>query len=210
MALFDLQGVAVQDFAAYPDLEIEAGRVTFFCGASGSGKSTLLRLLNGVTSATRGHVSYRDKQIETYEPTALRREVLLVGQSVYLFDGTIRENFSEFHAYRDLPAPDEATMRAYLDLCVAPFPLESVCNLLSGGERQRVFLAICLSFGPKVLLLDEPTSALDEATARALMGQITAHCKEKGITLLVVSHDRAIAAKYAEDTIFLTGGAPDG
>ncbi|MCL2569021.1 MAG: ATP-binding cassette domain-containing protein [Oscillospiraceae bacterium] len=205
--LFQLEGVKVQEFAAYSDLEIQAGRVTFLAGASGTGKSTLLRLLNGMISATAGTVRYLGKPIEEYDPVPLRREVLLVGQSVYLFDKSIRENFEMYYAYRDLPAPSEETMRHYLDLCAGPFPLDSVCNLLSGGERQRVFLAICLSLGPKVLLLDEPTSALDDNTSTVLMERVTAYCKKAGITLIVVSHDSALAARFAEETITLGGGA---
>jgi len=209
MALFVLQDVNYKDIVRYPSLTIEAGRATFLCGASGTGKSTLLRLLCGVASATEGRITYLGKGIEDYDPTLLRRDVLLAGQSVYLFDKTIRENFEEFYAYRDLPAPDEETMRTYLDIAAAPFSLDSVCTTLSGGERQRVFLAICLSLCPKVLLLDEPTSALDDNTAAVLMERVKSHCAEQGVTLIVVSHDRAIAERFADEIITLGGGAPE-
>ena len=207
MALFTLQNVTFLDILHYPDLEIKQGGATFICGESGSGKSTLLRLFNATVSATTGQICYLGKDIETYETIALRREVLLVGQSVYLFDKSIRENFAAYYAYRDLAAPDEETMREYLDICTAPFSLDSMCNLLSGGERQRVFLAILLSLEPKVLMLDEPTSALDDKTADTLMERIKAHCKERGITRIAASHDRAIAEKYADHIITLKGGA---
>jgi len=209
MTLFTLQDVNYKDIVRYPDLTIPAGRATFLCGASGAGKTTLFKLLNGVASATAGRITYLGKPIEDYDPTLLRREVLLVGQAVYLFDKTIAENFAEFYAYRDLPAPDDATMRTYLDIAAAPFPLESVCATLSGGERQRVFLAICISLHPKVLLLDEPTSALDDNTAGVLMARVKAHCADHGITLLVVSHDKAIAERFADEIIHLEGGAAE-
>jgi len=207
MALFILQGVKFLDIITYPDLEIAEGGATFLCGESGSGKSTLLRLLNGTLSKAAGHIHYREKDIEICETIALRREVLLAGQSVYLFDKTIRENFEEYYAYRDLKPPDEWTIRAYLDLCLATFPLDSMCNLLSGGERQRVFLAILLSLEPKVLMLDEPTSALDDKTADGLMERIKSHCREQNVTLIVVSHDKTLAMRYADHTITLEGGS---
>jgi len=206
MALFTVRNVTYLDVLQYPDLAIAEGGVTFLGGASGSGKSTLLKLLCGVYSATSGRITYRGKRLEDYEPVALRREVLLVGQSVYLFDKSIRENFVEYYAYRDLPPPNEETVREYLEICAAPFPLESMCNLLSGGERQRVFLAIALSFEPSVLLLDEPTSALDDQTADVVMGQVKSHCKARDMTLIVVSHSKAIAEKYADETILLGEG----
>ena len=207
MVLFTLQDVKFLDIITYPGLEIAEGGATFLCGESGSGKSTLLRLLNGTLSKAAGHIRYRDRDIEDCETIALRREVLLAGQSVYLFDKTIRENFEEYYAYRDLEPPDEETIRAYLDLCLAPFPLDSMCNLLSGGERQRAFLAILLSLEPKVLMLDEPTSALDDKTADGLMERILSHCREQKITLIVVSHDKTLAARYADHTITLEGGS---
>jgi len=203
MALFVLRDVDYKNILHYPALEISAGGATFLCGASGTGKSTLLKLLSGVLSPTGGEILYLGKRVGDYDPIRLRREVLLVGQSVYLFDKTIQENFAEYYAYRDQAVPGEETIREYLDICKASFPLDSMCNLLSGGERQRVFLAICLSLTQEVLLLDEPTSALDEETADQLIGQIKAHCKTKDISLLVVSHDRAIAEKYADEIIAL-------
>jgi len=207
MALFTLENVNYLDILQYPDLIISAGKTTFLCGESGTGKSTLLRLCNGTLSPTVGEVSYLGKRITDYDPISLRRDVLLVGQSVYLFDQSIADNFKEYYTYRDLPAPDAETMRDYLHICAAPFPLESMCQTLSGGERQRVFLAIHLSLKPNVLLLDEPSSALDEKTAETLMGNIKSHCEAKGISLVVVSHDKGLAAIYADDCIVLAGGA---
>lgn len=209
MALFTLKNVNYLNILHYPDLSIPADKATFLCGESGVGKSTLLRLLNGTLSPTTGEISYLDKPIEDYDPISLRRDVLLVGQSVYLFDLSIEDNFKEYYSYRDLPAPSVETMQTYLDLCALPLPLDSMCNLLSGGERQRVFLAIHLSLQPKVLLLDEPSSALDEKTAETVLGNIKTHCGTKKITLIVVSHDKGLAARYADDIIVLTGVQTD-
>ena len=78
---------------------------------------------------------------------------------------------------------------------------------LSGGERQRVFLAICLSFLPKVLMLDEPTSALDQETAERFMAQVLAFCRERAMTVVAVSHDPALTGRHAENIISLRAEA---
>ncbi|MCL2368383.1 MAG: ABC transporter ATP-binding protein [Oscillospiraceae bacterium] len=205
MALFTLQNVNYKDIIRYPDLEIAADGATFICGESGSGKSTLLKLLNGSISQTSGEITYGGKPLEAHDPIDLRRKALLVGQTAYLFDGSIRENFHKYYAYRDMKAPDDATIAHFLELCAVPLPLDSMCDVLSGGERQRIFIALCLSFGAEVLMLDEPTSALDDKNANTLMECVKSHCAAQRMGLIVVSHDKAIAAAYADHTIILRG-----
>ena len=98
-------------------------------------------------------------------------------------------------------------MLSYLSLCSLEQPLTASCQQLSGGERQRVFLAIHLSMNPRVLMLDEPTSALDRKTAHRVFTQLIAHMKERGDTLLVVSHDPELTKTFAEQVISLSGEA---
>lgn len=203
MKLFTIEEVNYKNIIRYPNIEISEGGATFICGESGSGKSSLLKLLNGVISPTDGKIKYLDKNIEDYNPIELRREVLLISQSVYLFDMTIKDNFNEYYAYRDLENISEEEMKSFLDLCSVHLPLDTICSVMSGGERQRVFIAINLSFQSKVLMLDEPTSALDYKNANALLENVKAYCKRKEKTLLIVSHDRAIANKFADNIINL-------
>jgi putative ABC transport system ATP-binding protein len=205
MSLFSLQNVNFKNIIYYTDIEIPKNCVTFICGESGCGKSTLLKLLNGVISADSGEILYADKPIEKYDPIALRREVLLCGQSPFLFDGNIKENFEEYYKYRDLPRVSLEKAHTFLKICAADFPLEAPCITMSGGEKQRVFTAICLSFHPNVLLLDEPTSALDDVTANIMMTNIKVFCQKENITLIVVSHNKALAESYADYTILLAG-----
>ncbi|MCL2077962.1 MAG: ABC transporter ATP-binding protein [Oscillospiraceae bacterium] len=206
MTLFSLKDVNFKDIIRYPALKIPADGVTFICGESGCGKSTLLKLLNGVVSAECGEILYSGKSIEDYEPTALRRDVLLCGQSAYLFGGNIGENFAEYYKYRELPPISSEEINTYLKICAAEFSLDAPCSVMSGGESQRVFISICLSLRPKVLLLDEPTSALDETTANIMMTNIKAFCREEKITLIVVSHNKALTEAFADYTIQLSGG----
>ncbi|MCL2460721.1 MAG: energy-coupling factor ABC transporter ATP-binding protein [Euryarchaeota archaeon] len=207
MPLFSLRNVIFRNIIHYPDIEIPEGCVTFICGESGCGKSTLLKLLNGVISADEGEILYASKPIEWYDPIALRREVLLCGQSPFLFDENIQENFAEYYKYRDLLPISQEKVHTYLKICAADVPLDAPCITMSGGERQRVFTAICLSFHPSVLLLDEPTSSLDDATADMMMKNIKTFCQEENITLIVVSHNKLLAQSYADYTISLAGGS---
>ena len=207
--MFELRSVNYQDILTFPDMTIPKGRATFICGESGSGKSTLLKLLNGVLSPSGGEIFYLNKTLEDYDPILLRREILLVGQSVYLFDKSIKDNFNEYYAYRDMDIINEEEIKKYLGICSVNLPLEGMCHMLSGGERQRVFIAINLSYRPKVLMMDEPTSALDDKNANILMENIKAHCQANDMTLIVVSHDKAIAEKFA-DSIIALSNSPSG
>lgn len=196
-----------QNIIHYPPIEIPADCVTFICGESGCGKSTLLKLFNSIVSPQKGKIFYNDRNIEEIDTVKLRKELLLVSQSVYLFDKTIEENFVEYYRYRDIPIPSAAEMKSYLSICCADFPLDMYCPSMSGGERQRVYIAIYLSFKPKVLMLDEPTSALDSNNAIAMMQKLTSFCKINHITLIVVSHDKLLSEQFADNIILLEGSA---
>ena len=176
----------------YNDLSIESGKATFVSGPSGSGKSTLLRLFNKTIAPTAGSVLYHGQNMDELDSIALRREVLLAGQSVFLFDSTVGENFDAYCEARECAPLSAEDKQNFLRLCCANFPLDAPCVHLSGGERQRVFLAICLSFLPKVLMLDEPTSALDQDTAARFLSQVLGHYKQRDMKVVAVSHDPAL------------------
>jgi putative ABC transport system ATP-binding protein len=190
---------------SYPFLEIPKNRTTFISGDSGSGKSSLLAMFNGVLSPASGFVYYDGDDILTLNSLDLRRDVLLVSQSLFLFDKSIRENFAAFYAARQMPTPTDDEMTRYLSLCCLHVSPNTMCTTLSGGERQRVYIAIYLSFMPKVLMLDEPTSALDDHTADLLIQNLKSFCQEV-MTLVIVSHDRSLIEKFADHTIVLGSG----
>ncbi|MEG0722262.1 MAG: ABC transporter ATP-binding protein [Lachnospiraceae bacterium] len=195
--------VTFQDFLSYPQIQIEEHRTTFLCGESGCGKSTLLKLFYGTVSPSGGVLTYKGQDIATLDTIALRQEVLLVSQTVFLFDGTIRDNFHQYYAYREIEPLSDQDIKGYLSLCCATFDLSAPCETMSGGERQRVFIAICLSFLPKVLMLDEPTSALDSVTADTFLERIKTFCTAHEITLIVISHDQILADQFGDRTLFL-------
>lgn len=201
--ILEVRDATFLDMITYPDFVVEKGEILFITGPSGSGKSTLLKLLNGTASPSAGIVLYKGEEIDVMDTVSLRRKVLLVSQSIFLFDETIEENFASFYRYREEKKPDEAKMRKYLSLCSADFPLDSQCKSMSGGERQRIFLAICISLEPETLLLDEPTSALDDKTGNILFENLTKYCRENDKTLVVISHNKELAQDFGDRVIDL-------
>jgi putative ABC transport system ATP-binding protein len=158
-------------------------------------------MMNATLSPSQGQLIFSGKPYEEWDVLELRQKVILASQNVFLFDQTIQENYKAFYEYRELTPPTPEEMAFYLNLCCLSFPLDRSCEVLSGGERQRIFIAICLPFRPEVLILDEPTSALDGATAHQLMHQLTTFTKEQDITLVIISHDKAIMEKYQDHVI---------
>ncbi len=205
--ILQTRGLGFLDLLRYPDLSIEENKATFILGESGCGKSTLLRLFNATLLPSAGEIFYRGENIRQLEVLAYRKKVLLASQDVYLFDGSIRDNFNAYYQLREQAPIDEKTMSTFLSLCCLDFDLDTPCGRLSGGERQRVFLAICISFGFDVLLLDEPTSALDEKTARQLMTNLKEYISAQGKTLAAVSHSRELAEAFGDRIILLEKGA---
>ena len=202
---FKIENLVFKDLIKYPDLDIYCHETTFITGRSGTGKSTLLRLFNGTLTQSHGTIYFNGVDTLTLEPNQLRQEVLLIGQTVFLFDLNIRDNFKEFYRFRDMEVPSDEVINKYLKLCQIDFPLNKDCTTMSGGERHRVFIAICLSFMPKVLLIDEPTAALDEENSEGLIQNVLQFSKENDITPIIVSHDQKLTHKFAERIISLEG-----
>ncbi|MEG2080109.1 MAG: ABC transporter ATP-binding protein [Oscillospiraceae bacterium] len=201
--ILSLRNVTFENLIKYPDISINACEATFIVGESGCGKSSLLKLFNATVSNSSGEIFYNGKSILEIDTIKLRREVLLVSQNIFLFDNTIEENFKEYYSYLEKGLISKDKIKEYIDLCRIDFPINADCTLMSGGERQRVFIAICLSLMPKVIMLDEPTSALDEKTSDEMLLNIKNFCKSHDITLLVVSHDKSLTEKYADNVITL-------
>lgn len=204
--ILSIQDAEYLDIIKYPQIDIASNKITFICGESGCGKSTLLKMFNGMLSLDFGTVFFKGKDIINIDTLELRKKVLLCGQPVYLFDKSIKENFSEFYSYRDMPVISENDMLYYLRLCCAPEDLSSDCTSMSSGERQRVYLAIFLSFKPEVIMLDEPTSALDPLTSETVMDNIVKFSRDNGMTAIIVTHNLSLADKYGDSIITLKRG----
>ncbi len=200
--LLFLDKVVARGNINYPEIKIYPQKITFIHGESGSGKSTLFKICNGLLTPSSGQIFFKGKDILSQDPLNLRKEILMAPQAVYLFNESIRDNFQKFYGYREQKCISDEDMQKFLKLCQIDYSLDSLCQELSGGERQRVFIAICLSFQPSILMLDEPTAALDEISAIKVIENIINYSKSNGITLMLVSHDLELS-KYSDQVIKL-------
>ncbi len=188
-------------------LRLEAGKKYALVGASGSGKSTLLNLLMGACDGYEGSVTLDGRELRGVDPGSLYDLESLIGQSVFLFDDTVRKNITMFRDFPD-EAVDGAVERAGLAALLAQRGEDYRCGEngagLSGGERQRVSIARALLRGTPVLLLDEATAALDNQTACAVTEAIL---DLEGLTRLVVTHrlDPVLLERYDEIFVLKNG-----
>ncbi len=187
----------------YKNIILFENGINFICGASGTGKTTLLKLFNTVLTADSGNIYYKEKELSLYNPILLRQEVLLLSQNTYLADKSIKENFYEFYSYREVSPPTDAELINFLEICKVPFGLDALCTNMSGGEKKRVYLAIYLSFMPKVLMLDEVTSPLDDKIAFELFANLKKFISENGISLVVISHNSSLVKEFSHNTVEL-------
>jgi putative ABC transport system ATP-binding protein len=199
-------GAAPREVLRGVSFALEAGERLNVVGPSGGGKSTLLRLLNRFDDPDQGTVLFHGKDLRTYDPLEVRRRIALTLQTPVMFDGTVRDNLLR-HPPERRATLTEADLRAALeDVALDGSFLDRPAGELSGGEKQRVAIARALLMRPEILLLDEPTSALDPQAAGHLIETVTTLNQQKGLTLVVVSHDLNVIRSLSGRLLFLAGG----
>jgi putative ABC transport system ATP-binding protein len=191
------------------DLAVAPGEAVAIVGASGSGKSTLLGLLAGLDVPTAGTVMLDDTDLFSLDEdgrAALRKRVVgFVFQAFQLLPPlTALENVMLPLELSDDPEA-ERKARAMLERVGLGARLKHYPRYLSGGEQQRVALARAFVVRPKLLFADEPTGNLDAATGAAVIDLLFQLNAEQGTTLVLVTHDEALARR-CDRTIRLAGG----
>lgn len=194
------------------NLKIEDGEFIGIIGHTGSGKSTLIQHLNGLAKATSGTIYYNGEDIydEDYDLRSLRNRVGLVFQypEHQLFETTIFDDVCFGPKNQGLDK-NEAGLRAFEALRSVGLPEELYYQSpfeLSGGQKRRVAIAGVLAMKPEVLILDEPTAGLDPAGRDEILDLIQKMHKEKGITVILVSHSMEDVAKYVDRIIVMNQG----
>jgi osmoprotectant transport system ATP-binding protein len=191
------------------DLDVPAGRTTVLLGPSGCGKSTLLRLMLGLLWPDDGQVRFDGRPLAPGDVLAARRRMGYVVQDGGLFPHLTAAGNAALVA-RFLGWPD-ARVTARLDelAALARLPPEFLGRYpaqLSGGQRQRVGLMRALMLDPTVLLLDEPLGALDPMVRAELQTDLRQVFRALGKTVVLVTHDLAEAAFFADAVVLLRDG----
>ncbi len=191
------------------DFTIEPGRQTALVGPSGAGKSTIVSLLLRFYEPTGGRILFDGRDSREFPVTALRTQMAIVPQDVFLFGGTVRENIAYGKSSASENEIVDAAIRANAWEFIQTFPqgLDTVVGergvQLSGGQRQRIAIARAVLKNPKVLILDEATSSLDSESERLVQEAL-----EKlmhGRTSLVIAH-RLSTIRNADKIVVLDGG----
>ena len=193
-------------------LEIRDGQFIGLIGHTGSGKSTLVQHLNGLVKATSGHIYFNGEDIysENYDMRRLRSKVGLVFQypEHQLFEVDVLTDVC-FGPKNQGLSQEEAEKRAREALRMVGISEEYEKQSpfdLSGGQKRRVAIAGVLAMEPEVLILDEPTAGLDPRGRDEILDQISLLHKERGITVILVSHSMEDVAKYVERIIVMNQG----
>lgn len=188
------------------NFEIEKGQFVIIVGPSGAGKTTVLNILGGMDTATEGQVFVDGREISRLRGKGLiqyRREDI----------GFV---FQFYNLMQNLTALENVELA--LQICRNPLDAETVLKevgledrmdnfpaQLSGGEQQRVAIARALAKNPKLLLCDEPTGALDYVTGKAILKLLQDTCRERGMTVILITHNSAIAP-MADRVIHIKNG----
>lgn len=188
---------------------IEQGEFVVIVGPSGAGKTTVLNILGGMDKPTSGEVFVDGKDISKYkeeELTQFRRD-------------SVGFVFQFYNLVQNLTAVENVELSA--QICANPIDAEKVLgevglgnrldnfpSQLSGGEQQRVSIARALAKNPKLLLCDEPTGALDYITGKSILKLLQDTCKEKNMTVIVITHNSALTP-MADKIVKIKNGQVD-
>ena len=189
---------------------VEKGELAVILGASGAGKTTALNILGGMDTATSGQVLVDGQDITRYTQRQLvgyrRTDIGFVFQFYNLVPNLTALENVELAAQicKDSLDAAETLRKVGLGHRMGNFPAQ-----LSGGEQQRVSIARALAKNPKLLLCDEPTGALDYNTGKQILQLLQDTCRKEGITVLIITHNSALAPMADRVIRFKSGKVTD-
>ncbi|MHB1417335.1 MAG: ABC transporter ATP-binding protein [Chloroflexota bacterium] len=208
--------VALRDFSL--EFSESPPSITAVVGESGSGKTTLARLLLGLVTPTTGEVLYRGQNLRTMSRDnwrEFRRQVQVIFQDpyevynpFYRVDHVLSMPVAKFHL-----APSKAAAREVIEDALRSVGLRPEETLgryphqLSGGQRQRVMVARALLLKPSIILADEPVSMVDASLRATILGSLRELNRQRGITIIYITHDLTTAYQIGENIVVLYRGS---
>ncbi|MFB3885893.1 MAG: ABC transporter ATP-binding protein [Thermodesulfobacteriota bacterium] len=214
--MIDIRSISFRYHEAWVlrDVSFQVGKGEFVgvIGPNGSGKTTLLKILYGLLSPQQGEVLFELTPLKGMSRTDIAKRIAVVAQEAYpLFPFRVVEivlmgrapylGYLMFEKGRDLEIARKAMERTEI-LSFSERPIDE----LSGGERKRVFIARALAQEPEVILLDEPTSNLDIHHQIEFLDLILSLNREKGLTIVMATHDMNVASEFCDRLVLLRGG----
>jgi iron complex transport system ATP-binding protein len=194
------------------DVHVRDGEFFIIIGPNGSGKTTLLKTLCGIEPLQRGEIHIFGRSIRHYTRNELAKTLSFVPQTVpedfpfSVFQTVLMGRYPHLGALGVETKQDLEIARRAIDFCgITPLAGRKM-NELSGGERQRVFIARALCQDPRLIILDEPTASLDLSHQVRTMDLMEKLKEEKGLTVVMVSHDVNLAAMYADRLLLMKSG----
>jgi ABC-type lipoprotein export system ATPase subunit len=193
-------------------LSVRAGEFVALLGSSGSGKSSVLNLIAGLDRPTAGSVQVQRRNLAELSREELAKYRLhtvgMVFQSFNLIASmTLAENVELPMRFAEIDrGKRDQLARAALERVGLQARMNHRPSELSGGEQQRAALARALINHPQFLLADEPTGNLDSRTGTEIMNMVRDFNQQLGMTVIMVTHERALAERYAQRLIFLADG----
>lgn len=199
-------GEAIQYAVNHIDFTIDEGEFVVILGQSGAGKSTVLNILGGMDQPTEGKVIVDDKEITGMNDKQLGKYRANTIGFVFQFYNLI----PSLTAYENIAltkniVKDAADPAALLDMVGLTHCKDKFPSQMSGGEQQRVAIARALAKNPKIILGDEPTGALDSETGVIVLELLQKMCRQKGCTVILVTHNAEIA-QCADKVIRMKNG----
>ena len=191
---------------------VPRGDFFIIIGPNGSGKTTLMKIISGILKPQNGELKILNRSIDQYHRKALARTIAFVPQMLFVdFPFTVTEIVLMGRSpYLGMLGFEEEKDMEIARQAIAFTGLENLAHRkldqLSGGEQQRVFIARAICQEPDIILLDEPTASLDLAYQVRIMDLMEQLKNEKGITVVMVSHDVNLAAMYADHLLLLHKG----
>jgi iron complex transport system ATP-binding protein len=193
-------------------MSVPRGGLVGVLGPNGAGKSTLLRLLSGTRQPSNGRVWLDDRPLDAIPRREIARRIAVVPQETHLaFDYTVLEmvlmgRHPHLGVFEVEGPADLAAARAALGATGTAHLADRDFATLSGGEKQRVIIAAALAQASDVMLLDEPTASLDLGYQLDLAGLLHRLNRERGMTMVVSTHDLNLAASLCRELVLLKSG----